>query len=155
MKTYEQRYKDAKYDHSFTAENITSKEREYYLNILKHCKDISDNDQKINGIGKCNILKILLTKKDGKINANGVLSIGIYPNIEYRTIDADIYIEDKKIIVDMLITRVMSNDNNKEYRVFDLFKIEKDKLIRKSEYNYNLYSTKDNIDDETMKGRLR
>ena len=48
----------------FPCENMSKEERNYYLNILRNCKDICDSDNKVNGIGKCEILETKLVKKE-------------------------------------------------------------------------------------------
>lgn len=136
----------------FPYEGMSLEERNYYLNIIRNCKDICDSENKVNLISKCEIVGLYFKKKDNnKINVNGSLKIGN----ENRCIDADIYVEKDSIIVDMLINRLCTKDTNKEYRVLDEFKIENDILKRRSQYNYNMISIFDNIENEEMKGRLR
>lgn len=138
------------YDENFPCENMTKQERSYYLSILRNCKDICDSDNKVDNIGKCEILKMRLVKKDNVVTTNGVMSIGR----ESRAISAIIFQEKDSIVVDMQITRYF-DEGHKVYTVLDEFSIVDNKLVRKSTYNYDMISKYDEISDEEMKGRLK
>ena len=135
--------------------NMSIEERDFCIEILKNCKDISDSDNKVDGTANCDLVQMKFSKEDdGSIHANGVVSIG-NNKPENRCIDADIFISNSSIIVDMLVTRLMVEDKNKEYRVLDEFKYENNVLRRKSLYNYDMKNLYENIDNEKMKGRLK
>lgn len=138
-------------EQKFPYEGMSLEERNYYLNIIKNCKDISDTENKVGKISKCEILRLYFKKQDGIVNINGSLCIGN----ENRCINADIFFEKDSIVVDMLITRLCVQTEHKEYRVLDEFKLENDILKRRSQYNYNMKSIFDNIENEEMKGRLK
>ena len=131
--------------------NMSLDERDFCLEILNNCKDISDSNQKVDGIGKCEILAMSLEKLNGVIKASGLLSI----SGENRSIEADIFIEDNRIIVDMLVTRLLASDKHIKYRVLDEFKVENGILKRRSQYNYDMENIYDNIENELMKGKIR
>lgn len=130
---------------------MSLEERNYYLNIIKNCKETCDTENKVGKISKCEITRLHFKKQDGIVNVNGALNIGS----ENRWINADIFFEKDSIVVDMLITRLCAQTNHKEYRVLDEFKLENDILKRRSYYNYNMTSIFNNIDNEEMRGRLK
>lgn len=130
---------------------MSLEERNYYLNIISNCKDICDSENKVGNESKCDIVELHLKKENNVVSVNGSLVLGR----ECRFIEADIFINDNSILVDMLITRLGNQTEHKKYRVTDEFKIENDILKRKSYYNYNMQSIFCNIDDEEMKGRLK
>ena len=138
----------------FNAINMTKEERDFCLEILESCKDIADSDYKIGNVGKCEIVEMHFKKENDIIHANGILVIGNKINQEYRRLGANIYITKDNIIVDMLITRLMYEGENKEYRVFDEFILEDNKLKRRSFYNYDMESNYNDLDNEKVKGRL-
>ena len=115
--------------------NMTLEERNFYLKLLRNCKDICSTEQKVNNQDKCEIVEMSLKKNDeNDIYAQGSLII----NGEVRCIDADIFKDDKKIFVDMHVTRLCNESSKKEYRVLDIFEIQSNKLKRTSEYNYDM-----------------
>ena len=136
----------------FTAENMTYEEKHFYLNILKLCKDIINSENKVAGVEKCDFIQIDLKKNtDGSIHANGSVSI----SYENRFIDARIYFSDARIMVIMDVERIAYQGNHKKYQIIDEFRIEDNKLKRKSRYNYNMKEIEEIVENEEMKGRLR
>jgi len=134
----------------FPCENMSREEKNYYLNILRNCKDICDSDNKVNNIGKCEILQTKLVKKEEFITFNGMMTIlG-----ESRSMSGFIFTKEDSIIVDMQVTRYF-DDGHKSYSTLDEFKLENNKLIRRSQYNYNMISVIDEIENEEMKGKLK
>ena len=149
--TYEEIYKEQYFPYLY----MTIDERDFCLKILENCKDIVDSDFKINGIGKCSIVEMHFKKENGVIHTSGSLIIGDDTKKECRTIETDIYVNNERIIVDMLIERLNVFDENKKYRVLDEFKLENNKLRRKSQYNFDMENLHEIIEDEEMKGRLK
>lgn len=132
--------------------NMTLEERNFYLKLLRNCKDICSTEQKVNNQDKCEIVEMSLRKNDeNDIYAQGSLII----NGEVRCIDADIFKDDKKIFVDMHVTRLCNESSKKEYRVLDIFEIQSNKLKRTSEYNYDMKNNIDELCDEEIKEKLR
>lgn len=117
--------------------NMTLEERNYYLEILNSCQDICDSKFKINNEGKCNIVEMHFKKVNDNITFNGSLNIG---NKENRCIDGTIYIETNKLIVDSHITRLGQINEFREYTVLDEFSILKNKIKRRSQYNFDMQS---------------
>lgn len=142
-------------EHYFPHLFMSSYERDFCLKILSNCKDISDSDHKIGNIGKCDIVEMRFKKENDIVRANGSLVIGNEDIQEYRTIDSEIFINEDNIIVDMLVTRLMTEDEHKQYRVLDQFKLENNVLKRRSIYNYDMKSIYDVVKDDEMKGRLK
>ena len=134
---------------------MSKSERDFCLKVLNNCKDINDSNHKINNIGKCQIVEMSFKKENGIIRTTGSLIIGDGLKKECRTMEADIYIKKDNIIVDMLITRLNSNDKNRQYRVLDEFKLENDILKRRSQYNYDMKNIYEVVENEEMKGRLK
>lgn len=132
--------------------NMTLEERNFYLKLLRNCKDICSTEQKVNNQDKCEIVEMSLRKNDeNDICARGSLII----NGEVRCIDADIFKDDKKIFVDMHVTRLCNESSKKEYRVLDIFEIQSNKLKRTSEYNYDMMKNTNELSDEEIKEKLR
>jgi hypothetical protein len=134
----------------FPYENMSKEERNYYLNILQNCKDICDSENRVNNIGKCEILQTKLVKKEEFITFNGTMTI----SNENRSMSGFIFTKEDSVIVDMQVTRYF-DDGHKSYSTLDEFKLENDKLIRRSQYNYNMVSVIDEIENEEMKGKLK
>ncbi len=134
--------------------DIDKSDGKYYLNIIKHCKDICDTNHVIDGSKICEIVEMSFKKEGNKIKVNGSLTIGDKIK-ENRIIEADMFLDSDKIIVDMLITRLCISDDKKQYRVLDEFSIVDNKLQRRSQYNYDMKSIYTDIDDNEMKGRLK
>lgn len=143
------------FEQDFNGIGMSIDEVKFYLRVLSNCKDICDSDNKVNGVSKGKILKLSFKKDGDVIKANGPFVIGKDSIYENRWINADIYINEKSIIVDMLVTRICVEGNNKVYRVLDQFEIKDNKLNRRSQYNYDMQSIYTDIEDEEMKGRLR
>ena len=137
-------------EQKFPCENMSKEERNYYLNILRNCKDICDSDNKVNGIGKCEILETKLVKKEEFITFNGTMFI----SNENRSISGFIFIKEDSVIVDMQVTRYFDK-GHKSYSTLDEFKLKDSKLIRRSQYNYNMDSIIEEIENEEMKGKLK
>ena len=132
--------------------NMTLEERNFYLKLLRNCKDICSTEQKVNNQDKCEIVEMSLRKNDeNDIYAQGSLII----NGEVRCIDADIFKDDKKIFVDMHVTRLCNESSKKEYRVLDIFEIQSNKLKRTSEYNYDMKKDTNELSDKEIKESLK
>ena len=134
---------------------MTLEERNYYLNIIRHCKDICDTENKVDNVSKCELVELHLKKNNYVVSFNGSLTIVTDNLRENRTIEGDLFLEKDSVIVDYEIIRLCIKDEPKKYRVLDEFKIVKDKLQRRSMYNYNMKSIYDTIENEEMKGKLR
>lgn len=135
----------------FPYEGMTLDERNSYLNIINHCKDVCDSIYKVNGISKCQILEMRFKKNGNQVRINGIMSIG---TLENRCIDGFIFLEKDSIIVDALITRILK-EGNFEYRVLDEFSIVDEKLVRKSFYNQDMQIITEEINDSFMKGMIK
>lgn len=138
-------------EQDFPYMGMTLEERNYYLNIIKNCKDIADTIHKVGNKSQCRILKLSLKKKENEISFNGFATI----EHENRCIDGYLFLEKDSILVDMHITRLCVDDIHKEYTVLDEFKLVDDILKRKSRYNYDRHNYCDSIKDELLKGRER
>ena len=139
----------------FPYEGMDLEERDFCINILNNCKDICESDNLVGNSSHCEIVEMQFKKLGNRINGNGSLAIGDDKVKEYRCIDADIYIENSSILVDMLITRLCSDAENKKYRVLDEFKVENGVLKRTSQYNYDMKNIFTEINDPSMKGKLK
>lgn len=135
----------------FSYTGMSLEERNYYVNIINNCKDICDSENKVGNESKCDLIELHLKKENNIVSINGSLVLGS----ECRCIEADMFINDNNIIVDMLITRLGNQTEHKKYRVTDEFRVENNTLKRRSYYNYNMQNILDDIDDEEMKGKLK
>lgn len=139
----------------FPFEGITKEERDFCLNIIRNCKDISDSNHPVAGTSKCEIIELSFKKNNNQIDINGTLSIGNDKKRENRCISGYISIQSSSILVDMHITRLCVETSCKEYGVIDEFKIENGNLVRNSFYDYDIEEFTEKIDNEEMKGRLK
>ena len=137
-------------EQKFPCENMSKDERNYYLNILRNCKDICDSEHKINNVSKCELLQVKLVKKEEFITFNGIMTI----SGESRSMSGFIFVKEDSIIVDMQVTRYF-DERHKSYSTLDEFKLNDNKLIRRSQYNYNMDSIIEEIENEEMKGKLK
>lgn len=136
----------------FPYENMTLEERNRYLNIIKNCKDICDTDNMVGGVKTCELVELHLKKNLNTVSFNGSLIIGTDKQRENRCIEGELFLKNRNtIIVDYKIIRLNTNDEHKEYRVLDEFKIEKDIVKRRSQYNYDMIS----LYDEIEKGKIK
>ncbi len=142
-------------EQKFPYMNMTLEERNYYLNILRNCKDICDSDNKIDNQGKCELLRLMLKKENDIVRVEGFLTIGSNLKHENRCISADMYLSKDNIIVDMNIIRLSDSCEHKVYTVLDEFTLKDNVLKRRSQYNYDMKSLYNDIENEDMKGRLR
>lgn len=135
--------------------NMSREERNCYLNILRHCKDICNTENKVGNISRCEILKLTLNKENNVIFFEGFLTIGPKDKQESRCINGELYVDNNSVMVYMSVTRIGALSEPSEYRVSDEFKIKNDVLKRKSLYSYRRKSKIDEVNDETMKGLLK
>lgn len=135
----------------FPCIGMSKDERNYCLNIIRNCKDLCDTANKVDGINKCEIVEMHFRKENNVVSFSGSLSIGS----ESRSIEGYFYLEKDRVIVDSKVTRLCIDADRKEYTVLDEFKLENDILKRRSQYNYNMKSLYTEINDETVKGRLK
>ena len=141
-------------EQKFPCFDMTKKERNMYLNIILHCKDICDTENKVENTGKCKIHQMVLRKKGEAVVFNGILSIGKEDNFESRAINGEMYIDETMILVYMNVER-FKNINQREYSVVDEFKLENDILIRKTKYHYLEEKIIEEIQNEKMKGLIK
>ena len=135
-------------EEKFPCIGMSKDERNYCLNIIKNCKDICDTENKVDDINKCEIVEMHFRKDNNVIIFSGSLSIGG----EYRTIEGHFYIGKDSIIVDSKITRLCVETDRKEYTVLDEFKLEKNSLKRRSQYNYNMENLYTKVTGISLKG---
>ena len=135
-------------EQKFPCFGIDSEDRDSYLEIIKNCKDFCDSEQKVDNQSKCDLIEMELRKVGKEVRANGSVFIGTLNKKEYRHLDANIYIEENSIIVDMLVTRLSVVDEKSQYRTLDEFVFENNVLIRNSQYNYDMKTKSSKIADE-------
>ena len=147
----EERYKQLLDEQYFPYIGMSLEDRNFYLEILKNCKDISDSENKVNGIGQGKLIEMALKKNLIGITASGSITMGS----EYRCIEAEIYVRNKAIFVDMIVTRLGVDDEHKIYKVSDEFRVKDDKLIRKSRYGYKNRGVNKIIENQEMERKIR
>lgn len=139
-------------EQNFPSEGMNTEQRNTYLNIIKHCKDICDSKFLVNDSSKCEIIEMRLKKDGMQIKINGILNIGSEEN---RCIDGYIFLYQNRTLVDTHITRLLSDGQILEYTVLDEFKIINGKLIRNSFYNDDMKTIASEIEDVSMKGMIK
>ena len=142
-------------EQNFPYIDMSIDERDFCIKILSLCKDINDSNYKVDNNGKCEIVQMYFKKQGNVINANGALVLSSSSYSEKRWIDAYIYTEKEKIVVDMKVERLGIKDKNRVYTVLDEFELKNDKLQRKSCYTYDMKNIYDTVEDEYVKGRLK
>ena len=134
----------------YIKEHMTEEEFYYYLKLFENCKDICDSNYKVNGNGKCEILRFHLNKVEpGIITLNSIVYIGK----ENRIVNGYIFERGTKTVIDIYVERLLVN-KDKTYRTVDIFKEKDDKLIRTSCYNHEK-ETVEEIDKIEMKEKLK
>lgn len=142
------RYEAILDEERFPYKNMSLEERNFYLNIIRKCKDICDTENKVGNKSTCEIVELRLKKENNAVGFNGFLSI----DNENRCIEGELFLQDKNtIMVDYKITRLSTTDEHKEYRVYDMFKLQNDVLKRSSVYNYDYKKTY----EEVVEGKIR
>ena len=140
---------------NFRFYDMSLEEGLYYLDVIRNCKDICSSDHSVENENMCKIVEMRLKKLNDRIVMNGSLAIGSKTHTEYRCVEGELFTEKKRIIVDMLITRLCVDSNYKIYRVLDEFTLENNILKRRSSYNYDLKSSIEEVENVQMKGRLK
>ena len=141
-------------ENKFPYIDMTKEQRDLCLKILGLCKDIVDSVYKVGGTGKCDIVSVYFKKELDHYHANGCVAIEGNGSRENRWIDADIYIDPEKVIVDMLVERIRVEEN-KTYRTLDVFRKYDDELKRESIYAHSSQSFIDVVTDEKVKGLIK
>ena len=143
-------------EQKFPCFDMTKEERDMYLNIIYHCKDICDTENRVGTYSKCKIHEMVLRRKGNSVTFNGILSIGEDKDktFEGRCIRGELYVDKDMILVYMNVER-FKNIEQREYSVVDEFKLENDVLKRKTRYDYIESDIIENIKDEKMKGLIK
>ena len=134
---------------------MSLEERNYYLNIIKHCKDICDTENIVDSQNECELVELRLKKEEDVINFSGSLTIGTDNISENRTIVGKMFLKKDCVVVIYEITRLCVDCINKVYSVVDKFELKDDKLKRKSNYSYTTKKVSVEINDEELKGKIR
>lgn len=123
------------FEQYFKYKFLTVDEGDYFLDILRHTKDITDSDIVISNDSD-NIFDIVfmtLSKEvNGKVSFNGAISNGN----ENKYIDGLIEKKNNKVYVISDVYRLHENvnDEDKRYSVVDYFSFTSNKVNRRSEY---------------------
>lgn len=141
-------------EQAFPHIRMSLEERNFYLSLIRNCKDICDTRNRISGTGRCNIIELKFEKTGDMVRINGVLTIGSDSVHENRCISGFIYRENSSIIVEMNVVRLCSSDKIKEYSVIDKFYLDNEILKRESKYNYTASVSKVSIKSKKLKGRF-
>ena len=141
-------------EQKFPCFDMTKEERDLYLNIIHHCKDICDTENKVGIYSKCKIHQMVLRRNGGAVMFNGIVSVGKDDNSENRTIQGELYVDENMILVYMNVERY--NDiEQRVYSVSDEFKLENDVLKRKTRYDYLNEYIIEEVKSEKMKGLIK
>lgn len=106
---------------------LSVEERDFILDLIVNCKDISDSETGFSRKG--NLVQLSMKKEDDLIEYNGLLSY----KTENRCISGYVIMNKKKIYLYNHIERLCVKDKNKEYDTCDIF--------IKSNEGYNIEST--------------
>lgn len=143
-------------EQKFPCFDMTKEERNQYLNIIHHCKDVCDTENKVGNYSECKIHEMVLRRDGNAIIFNGILSIGEDKDetFEGRCIRGELYVDKDMILVYMNVER-FKNIDQREYSVVDEFKLKNNVLIRKTRYNYLAEEKIEEINNEKMKGLIK
>ncbi len=120
----------------FPYENMDLEERDYYLNLLLHTKDIGDSDT-LEKNPTFDIVTMSLKKTPDYITFNGAVA----NNEENRLVDGIIVKKGNSYTIISNIYRFNEflDDEDKDYSVTDKFTFKGDKLYRKTIYRSGKY----------------
>ena len=121
----------------FTYINMSEENRNNFINILLHTKDIYDSEKNLEGAKYSNfdLLTLHLMNREGIVKFNGA----VYNDYENRIIDGIIYSKSNKIYVNTTIYRLNDFVSDKEYNVNDTFVFKDGRVIRRSVYDDGKY----------------
>ena len=134
--------------------DMSKEERDSYLNVISHCKDIYETENKLGSSSKCKMHKMVLRKQGSAVTFNGILSLGEDKIYENRCIRGELYVDKDMILVYMNVER-LGNVEPKMYSVADKFKLQNDILIRKTKYDYINKDIIEEVKDEKVKGLIK
>ena len=130
----------------FPSKGLSIDERDFLLDLLSYCKDISDSKY-CDKVGR--VVQLSMDKeKDNLVHISGAVA---YKN-ENRMIDGDVIYYKDSIVFDTKMTRLCYDGIDKEYMVLDIFKPTSDGYELVSRYNNDSIEYKKKID---MKGKIR
>lgn len=137
------------FEQYFRYHNLTSEEGNYYFNILRHIKEVTDSEVKI-GRENYSFVELSLTKSsNNNILFNGSLSNGI----DNKCIEGTINQNGNKVYVTSKFYRLNNyvSENEKEYITMDCFNSKNDSIVRSTSYSNILEffeTIMSNIDEE-------
>lgn len=120
----------------FQYHNMSVEERNLYINLIRHCKDIMDSEKLLPGKTKVQYdLVVLILKKtsDGVVTFNGAVT----NDDENRWIDGAILNKGNKYAIATSVYRLSDrlDEDEKEYTVSDQFRFKDGKIQRRSMYS--------------------
>lgn len=124
----------------FSYQGLSDEEGDYYIDILRHTKEVMDSEVNIKG-SDCttyDLVTVSLKKLDtGEVSFNGAIT----NDIENKWIDGVIKTIGNKVYVDSNITQLHESVEVKEpYSVVDYFNFKRsDVVIRKTTYGNGKY----------------
>ena len=126
------------FEQYFQYKNLTSEEGDYYLDILRHIKDICDSDIRVSSEGSSifdMVFMSIIKESNGKVTFNGAVSNGE----ENKCIDGLIEkIKNKTYVMTEVYRLHPSLDGEeKKYSTVDYFSFSSNSVKRKSCYSNN------------------
>ncbi|NLC48011.1 MAG: hypothetical protein GX758_01445 [Tenericutes bacterium] len=123
------------FEQYFQYKNLTSEEGDYYLDILRHIKDICDSDIRVSSEGSSVfdiVFMSIIKESNGKVTFNGAVSNGE----ENKCVDGLIEKIKNKTYVMTEVYRLHPSleDEEKIYSTVDYFSFTSNKVNRRSEY---------------------
>lgn len=115
-------------------DSLTAEEEEYYANLIKLCKEVKDSFYPVGDSSKLTLVDLHFRRKVDHANDEYIYMSGMgYINDENRCISGEIYNDNGRILVDMLVERLCVATEVKSYRVIDEFR------KNKKSYTHSVY----------------
>ncbi len=133
-------YDEILLEQNFPYRNMEKEDRNFYINLLLHTKDVCDSDIYINknGLSNYDLLFLNLVKTNGIVRFDGAT----YNEYESRLISGYIIRKGNKYFIETNVYRCndVIDDDDKEYSAYDEFIFKDSRIIRKSRYDSSTYS---------------
>ena len=143
----------------FGYRNMDKSERNFYINLIMHTKDVSDSEIYItnNDLSSYDLLFLNLSKENGAVRFDGAVSNEYSNKLIYGIIikKGNKYFVNTNVYICNDI--VYDEDERKEYTVSDEFAFKNDRIIRRSRYQDSLYyeAEVEFLSDEEMENYLQ
>lgn len=121
------------YEIYFRYENLRAEEGDFYLDVIRHSKEVLSSEYGFRP--NYDIVEMLIGNDENGIRFNGSISNGL----ENRFISGTICSILNKTYVNMNVERLLGEISNREYSVVEVFKFNRDNVVRATCYSDGRY----------------